>query len=185
MTVSRGGILAAGAGILAFYALMPNRIQRLPTLAISAAGITVLLVSLLHRAALRDSIGAAPGAQRHSMLLLLIVVLVATAALQLAVEISARRLTLPTWLNLSRSQARGITAVILAAVVALVLIVVTTGTLGRMWSSFKVWSPTVHTDQYFRLLSLGGSHRYPCCTASGRERFASTGSSTRPMPNTS
>ena len=49
MTVSRGGILAACVGVVAFFALAPNRIPRLPTLAIAAAGIGLLMVALLHR----------------------------------------------------------------------------------------------------------------------------------------
>src|SRR6185437_14463213 len=63
MTVSRGGIFAAIVGVIAFYALAPDRIPRLVAGAIAAAGIAVLMFALLHREALRDSLGIAPAAE--------------------------------------------------------------------------------------------------------------------------
>lgn len=160
MTVSRGGILAAAVGTVAFLALAPDRIPRLPTLAIAGAGIAVLMVALLHRPALRDSIAAAPAPQRHSMLLLLCVVMAACALLQAAAVFLMSRSRRPRWLYVSRRGARGITAAIVVALAAVVVIGVETGTAGSLWSSFKVWEPTAHSNQYNRLLSLAGSHRY-------------------------
>jgi O-Antigen ligase len=160
MTVSRGGVLAAVAGMIAFWALVPDRIPRLPTLAITAAGIAILMAALLHRAALRDSVAAAPAHERHSMLVILIVVVVAVALAQALALLVMRRLTRPRWLRISRRGAQGVTAGIVAAAVLVVIIGFASGTVSHMWHDFKLWEPEKHSNQYFRLLSLAGSHRY-------------------------
>ncbi len=160
MTVSRGGVLAAAVGIAAFYALIPNRTPRLPTLAISGAGIAVLMVALLHRSALRDSVAAAPAGQRHSMLVIVCLVLLVIAATQAASDVLTSRISRPAWMVVSRRRASAIAAAIALALVVVIVVAVASGAVGRAWSSFKLWSPAVHSNQYFRLLSLAGSHRY-------------------------
>jgi O-antigen ligase len=160
MTVSRGGILAAVVGVIAFCGLMPDRIPRLPTYAITAAGIAALMAALLGRPALRDSIGVAPGHERHSMLVLLIVVMAAVALAQVLLLWLTGRIERPPWLQVSRRSVQWITAAIVAAVVALVVVAIGAGTVAHMWHDFKLWQPQKHSNQYFRLLSLAGSHRY-------------------------
>ena len=160
MTVSRGGIFAAAVGSVAFLALVPNRIPRLPTLAIAAAGIAVLMIALLHRPALRDSTTVAPAAQRHSMLLIVCVVVVACALVQAVVALVTRRTERPGWLYVSRRGARGVTAAIIVVLIAVVAIGFEAGTASNLWHSFKLWNRPTHSNQYSRLLSLSGSHRY-------------------------
>ena len=160
LTVSRGGMLAAVIGVIAFVVLMPDRIPRLSTLAITALGIAVLMAALLHRAGLRDAISVAPAAERHSMLEFLVVVLVATAAAQAVVALLGRRLQRPRWLQVSRKQGRGISLGICGAVAVVVVVVIAGGSVGQMWHDFKQLNPSSHSNQYFRLLSLAGSHRY-------------------------
>ena len=160
LTVSRGGMLAAAIGVIAFVALMPDRIPRLSTLVIAAVGIAVLMAALLHRAALRDEIRAAPAAERHSMLALLVVVVVATAAAQAAVALLGRRLQRPRWLQVSRKRGRAIGFGVCGALALVVVVAIAGGTVGQMWHDFKQLNPSTHSNQYFRLLSLAGSHRY-------------------------
>jgi tetratricopeptide (TPR) repeat protein len=160
MTVSRGGIFAAVVGTVAFLALVPNRIPRLPTLAIAAAGTAVLMAALLHRPALRDSIGPAPAAQRHSMLLLICVVMAVSALVQAATAGVLRRTPRPRWLYVSRRGARASTAAVAVAAVAVIVAGFETGTVAHLWHDFKLWEPTKQSNQYFRLFSLAGSHRY-------------------------
>jgi O-Antigen ligase len=160
MTVSRGGILAAATGVVAFFALVPNRMPRLPTFAVAAAGIAALMVALLHRPALRDSLSAAPASQRHSMLLILCVTVVVCAVAQAAALLVMRRVPRPRWLHVSRHGAQGITAAIALAAAVVVIVGFASGTVGNLWHDFKLWEPTQHSNQYFRLLSLAGSHRY-------------------------
>lgn len=160
MTVSRGGILAAALAVVALLALMPNRIPRLVTLALSGAGIAVLMVALLGRPALRDSITAAPAPQRHSMLVILLVVMVAVAALQLLLQAAMRRIARPRWLEVGRRGAQAVAAAIAGAVAVAVAVGAANGTLGRLFAQFKQWQPSHGASQYSRLLSIAGSHRY-------------------------
>jgi O-Antigen ligase len=160
MTVSRGGILAACLGMVAFIALVPDRIPRLPTLVIAAVGIAVLMLGLLHRAALRDSLAAAPAPERHSMLLILCVVIVGCALLQALTVTLMRRASRPRWLLVSRRGAQAITGGIVLLILIVVAVGVAVGTASHLWHDFKLWLPASHSNQYFRLLSLAGSHRY-------------------------
>jgi tetratricopeptide (TPR) repeat protein len=160
MTVSRGGIFAAIVGAIAFYALVPDRIARLPSGVFAAAGIAALMLALLHRAALRDSAGIAPGSERHSMLAILIAVVVASALAQLVFSLLARRVPRPRWLVVSRRRAQVITALIASVLVALGVIAFAAGTVANLWHDFQQANPSSHSNQYFRLLSLAGSHRY-------------------------
>lgn len=160
MTVSRGGIFAAIVGVIAFYALAPDRIPRLVAGAIAAAGIAVLMVALLHREALRDSLGIAPASERHSMTLIVIAVVVVSALAQLTYGLLARRVRRPRWLKFSRRSAQRITATVVAVMAALVIVAFAGGTVSNLWHDFKQANPTSHSNQYFRLLSLAGSHRY-------------------------
>lgn len=160
MTVSRGGILAAVVGTAAFLALVPDRIPRLPTLAIAAGAIAVLMLALLHRPALRDSITAAPATERHSMLVITCVAVAASAVAQALWILAARRLTRPRALHVSRRGAQRVTAAIVLAAVAVVVVGLTSGAVADLWHQFKLWQPTAHSNQYSRLLSVAGSHRY-------------------------
>lgn len=161
MTVSRGGILAAAVGILVFFALAPDRIPRLGTLVLAAAGAAVLLVALLERAGVRNEYqGMAPAGQRHSMLVITIVVLVATAAIDALFTFLTRRRRRPAALQISRRRARAITTALLATVVVAIVALAASGTVHSLWEQFKRPSaPTGHSE-YVRLLSISGSHRY-------------------------
>lgn len=160
MTVSRGGIFAAAVGVVVFVALVPDRIPRLPTLGIVAAATAILVVSLLHRPDLRDRLGVAPAGERHSMLVICLVVLAATALVQAALVLLMRRRSRPAWLQVSRRATQAIGAAIVLAVAAVIVIGFAGGTAANLWHDFKQPNPTVHANQYFRLLSLAGSHRY-------------------------
>ena len=47
------------------------------------------------------------------------------------------------------------------AVALLVLVIgFAAGTVSHLWNEFKLWQPAQQSNQYFRLLSLAGSHRY-------------------------
>jgi hypothetical protein len=160
MTVSRGGIFAAVVGIIVFIALVPDRIPRLPTFAITAAGIAILMLSLLHRPALRDSLSVAPAGERHSMLVILLVVAVATAAAQATVLGLGQRVGRPRWLYVSRRGAQAVTSALVLLVIAVVIVGFASGAVSHLWHDFKLWEPQANSNQYFRLFSLAGSHRY-------------------------
>jgi hypothetical protein len=161
LTVSRGGILAALVGVIVFYALIPDRLPRLATGLVAAAGGAAVMLELLHLAGVRDaSKMAAPAGQRHSMLLVLVLVCLAVGVAQIGFTLAARRFQRPRRLIVSRRGAEGIAVLLLAAVAAAVIVVIATGTDNRLWQEFKRPNSAAAGNQYSRLLSIAGSHRY-------------------------
>lgn len=161
LTVSRGGTLAAAVGLIAFFALVPDRLPRLATALVAAAGSAVVMLELLHLAGVRDAfMHPAPAGQRHTMLIVLAVVCIVVALLQGALTVAGRGGKRPSWLKVSRGQSLMVTGVIVAAVAAVVVVGISSGTTGKLWHDFKQPNPPVAGNQYFRLLSVAGSHRY-------------------------
>jgi len=94
------------------------------------------------------------------MLALICVVVVATVLVQAVVLLVTRRAARPAWLHVSRRDAQVLTVAIVAAVIAVVIVGFASGTVSSGWHNFKLWQPQTHSNQYLRLLSLAGSHRY-------------------------
>lgn len=161
LTVSRGGILASAVGLIVFFALVPDRLPRLATALAAAAAGTGVMLELLHLAGVRDAlVNPAPGGQRHAMLLVLVLACAAVALAQVGITLAGRRGERPRWLAVSRRQSQAVAALLLAAVAAVAIIGVASGTDNRLWQQFKQPNPPVAGNQYFRLLSIAGSHRY-------------------------
>lgn len=168
MTASRGAVLTAVTGIAVFYLLVPDRLPRIATGLTAAAGSGVLIVSLLHRRALRSGLSTPVAiGQRHQLMLLLITVCLGVGLVQVAIRLAARYAMRPRWLRISRRQAS------LAAAAALLL--ATAGgvaarvpsKLAHQWDIFKGANVTgvSSSDVYSRLGTLSGSHRYQYWTA--------------------
>lgn len=161
LTVSRGGILATAVGLIAFFALADNRLPRLATALAAAVAGAVVMLELLHLSGVRSAyLTPAPASQRVSMLLVLAIACVAVGVFQAALTIVSRRRRRPRLLIVSRHGALVITAVILAAVLAVVIAGIASGADNRLWNQFKQPNPPAAGNQYFRLLSIAGSHRY-------------------------
>jgi hypothetical protein len=160
LTVSRGGMLAAAAGLIVFFALAPDRLPRLATALAAAGGVTVAMVALLHRAGVRNAfLLPAPAGQRHSMLLVLVLVCVGVGLVQTGISLAVLRGRRPRRLVVSPRQARAFAAVLGLGVVAAVIVAVASGADHRLWEQFKQPNPP-SGDKYLRLLSVAGSHRY-------------------------
>ena len=161
LTVSRGGILAAAVGLIAFFALVPDRLPRLATALLAAIGSAVVLAELLHLAGVRNAfMHPAPAGQRHTMLLVLIVVCVLVGLGQAGLGLIARGGSRPGWLKVSRRQSQVIAGLLAAIVAAVVVVGVAAGTTSHLWTEFKEPNPPAAGNSYFRLLSVAGSHRY-------------------------
>ncbi len=161
LTVSRGGIFAAAVGLIAFFALVPDRLPRLVTALIAALGSAVVMLELLHLAGVRDAFHhPAPASQRHAMLLVLAVVCVAVCVGQASFELARQGRKRPAWLKVSRAQSQVIAGLIALAVAAVVIVTLASRTDSHLWREFKQPTHTVAGNQYFRLLSIAGSHRY-------------------------
>ncbi len=91
MTLSRGGAIALAFGLAVFIALAPERIPKLATLLVSAAGSAILIAGAVHRSALEQGLNTA--AARHegaSLLLALIAVCVLVGLAQSVIGTVAR-----------------------------------------------------------------------------------------------
>ena len=52
LTFSRGGALAAGTGLLVFFASSPERVEKLATALVAAAGSCAVILAAAHRPAI-------------------------------------------------------------------------------------------------------------------------------------
>jgi hypothetical protein len=161
MTVSRGGVLAAAVGLVAFFALADDRLPRLFTGAVAAAGSAISVAALVANPGVRtEFLTSGPGSQRHAVLLVLVLACAAVAAAVVAFELARRRFARPAWLSVSRGGAQAVTALIAAGVIAAVIVLIASGADHRLWTDFKKPNPPSTGGQYSRLFSISGSHRY-------------------------
>ncbi len=161
LTVSRGGILASAVGLVTFFALVPDRLPRLATFLAAAAASAVVFAVQLHLADVRNaSVHPAPAGQRDEMLFVLALACAASASAQVWITRAVSRRGIPPWLTVSRRRSRAIAALVLAIVLAVVLVAIASGTDNQLWQEFKQPTPPVVGNEYSRLLSIAGSHRY-------------------------
>ena len=162
MTVSRGGILAAAVGLIVFYAVVDDRLRRLAIGLLAAVGAAVDVFTLLREPGLRDQLfGVSPAGQRHTMLLVLILVCVGVAVVRAGASLVARRRGAPAWPAASQRGSAIFGGLLVAAVVIGIAVLIGTGADHRLWVQFKRPNPPAAThNQYLRLLSISGSHRY-------------------------
>jgi O-antigen ligase len=165
MTVSRGGVLELGAGLLVFMILMPRRLEALATLAVAGAAAAILIWAESRRAAVVSGLPT-PAALHQGTRLLWLVLIVCTgvALLQVAIALAARHLDGPALLspNPRATGARAAAAVAVAIVVAVAAGV--PSTLERDWHNFKqptgVIVPHRSTTVFDRLSAVNGNGRY-------------------------
>jgi O-antigen ligase len=161
LTVSRGGILAAAVGLSVFFALAPNRLPRLLTALAAAVASAVVMLELLHLSGVRDAFRhPAPASQRHAMLIVLVLACLAVGLVQAAITAAGRRGARPKWLVVSHRRSVAVAGLIAVAILAVVIVGLASGTGHRLWDQFKQPNPPINGNQYFRLLSVAGSHRY-------------------------
>jgi hypothetical protein len=161
MTVSRGGILAAAVGTVVFLGLSPDRLPRLLTGVVAAIGTLALMLALLARKGLTDTLFlSAPAGQRHSMLVIVVVVVIAVGGLQALLSWAGSTRARPGWTVPGRAATRATAAVVITVIVAGVAAFLATGAAGHLWTQFKQPNATASSNSYFRLLSVAGSHRY-------------------------
>ena len=177
LTFSRGGAVAAGVGLLAFFVFSPERLAKLATALVAAAGSAALILATVHRAAIEQ--GLTNGVARHqgeTLLVALVVVCAGVALAQTGVGLAVRHGTPPRWLTFTPGRAR---ALLLGAVAVCVVVALLAGAPARVshaWQSFKHPSAAcaasgldwaLRNRQRQRALRLleGGSRRHRCTPA--------------------
>lgn len=163
LTASRGGVLTAIVAVFAFYALAPDRLPKLVTGFVAAAGSAIMVAALLDRDAVRNGLSTpAAVSQRHQLTVLLIVVCIGVAAVQIGIELLARRIVRPRALTVSRRRTAWLTVGVIVAAVAVAIAAGAPHELAHQWRVFKETDVTgvVSGNVYSRLGTAAGSHRY-------------------------
>jgi hypothetical protein len=163
LTASRGGVLTAIVGIAVFYALSPDRLPKLATGLVAAAGSAILVAGLLHRSALRDGLSTPVAvSQRHQLTGLLVAVCIGVLLMQVGIGLVARYTVRPRTLRVSRARASWLTAIGLGTAVVIAIAAGVPGQLSHQWQVFKQTDVTgvVSGNVYSRLGTAAGSHRY-------------------------
>jgi hypothetical protein len=163
LTASRGGVLTAIVAVVVFYALAPDRLPKLATGLVTAAGSVVLVAGLLHRSGLRNGLDTASAvSQRHEMTVLLVLTCVGVGLVQVGIGLAARYAVRPAALRISRTHASWATGVAVAVALVVAIAVGVPGKLEHQWNVFKQTDVTgvVSGNVISRLGTVSGSHRY-------------------------
>ena len=163
MTASRGGVLTAIVGLVVFYALAPDRLPKLLTGAVAAAGAAILILGFLHRHAVRNGLSSQLAVtQRHQLALMLVLVCVGVALVVVAIGLVSRYARRPRILMIGRARAAQLALVGLVLVVLVAVAAGVPGKLSQQWNEFKRTDVTgvASGNVYTRLGTVAGSHRY-------------------------
>ncbi len=161
LTFSRGTAIASGVAVLTFLALTPDRIPKLATALVAAAGSVILIAGAAHRSAIEHGLtDHAAFVQGRQLVVAIVLVCGAVALAQVGIGLAARHGTLPRVLRISRRRAQALLAGgVLVALVAAVA-AGAPSQLSRAWSDFKHPSSLSQTDLSARFGTLSGNGRY-------------------------
>ena len=161
LTFSRGGALAASAGLLAFFAFGPDRMGKLASAIVAAAGSAVLILGADHRAAIEQGLSTAAARHQGETLLLAVFMVCAGVGLaQIGVALAVRHGTPPRWLRPPGRAWIPLGAAV-AACVAVALLAGAPGRVSHAWQDFKHPSAAaLHQDSIARFGTSSGNGRY-------------------------
>jgi hypothetical protein len=165
MTVSRGGVLELGVGVVVFLALVPRRFEAVGTLLLGAAGSAILVWACSDRPAIRTGLRT-PAAlhQGSAVLVLAIVTCAGVALLQAAVALATEHLVPPTWARPGRRATLRAGVALLATFVAVGSVAGVPARLVHLWDEFKtptgVVVPSSDATVFSRLSAVNGNGRY-------------------------
>ena len=165
LTVSRGGLLALGVGIIVFLAFAPRRLPAIGTLSVAGAGAAILVSGASQRDALQDGLTTSTALHQGTELLWLAAIVCAGVAfLQTAMGLAARHLERPAALAPTRRTvaAGGMALAVLACALAVATGV--PGWAGDRWQEFKAPNGAIakasSEDVFSRLAVTNGQDRY-------------------------
>lgn len=150
-------------GLVAFFALAPDRLPKLGTLAIGAAGTAILAYAVDHRSALDRGLPTAPAkAQGDDVLLILIAVCAGVALCQLAFSLAVRHARRPSWLLVSPREAAVATGVAIVVAISIAVAAGAPQEARDRWDNFKDRSGGAPTtaSRSSQILNTSGSGRY-------------------------
>jgi O-antigen ligase len=160
LTFSRGGAIAAAVALVAFLALAPHRLAKLPTMLVAAAGAAILMAAVSHHTALDQGLtNHAADVQGKQVLAALVLVCAAVALAQIGIGLAARHGTLPRSLRVSRGTARRLLAGGIAAALVAAIAAGAPSRLSHAWDNFKHQTTASQFTQG-RFGSTAGNGRY-------------------------
>jgi O-antigen ligase len=165
LTLSRGGAIALGVGLVVFLVLTPRRLEALATIAVTAVAAAILLRATSERSALTTGLPThAAIAQGTSLLWIALTVCLGVALLQVAISLAAEHLNRPALLAPDR---RGTAIGAAAVVVVLIVLAVAANApakLSHAWHDFQqpsgVVTPGNENSIFTRLEAANGNSRY-------------------------
>ncbi|MDP9244982.1 MAG: O-antigen ligase family protein [Chloroflexota bacterium] len=138
LTTSSLSVPAAAIALIAFFILAPDRLPKLATLALAAAGSAILFAAEDQRGALDHGLRTATAQhQGHEMLVIVLVVCAGVALVQTAIGLAARYGPRPAWTQASRRQVTVASVIALVAIVAVGVAAGVPGQVSDKWDSFK------------------------------------------------
>jgi hypothetical protein len=169
LTFSRGGALAAGAAVIVFVALAADRIPKLATMLVTAAGSAVLIAGAVHRDAIEKGLTNATAHDQGSTLLVAVVlVCVGVTVVQVGIGLAACHGTPPRMLQISPRTARIVLIAGLVAALAIALAAGAPSRLSHAWTDFKKPVATgLHTNSLGRFGVVNGNGRYQLWQVAG------------------
>ncbi len=162
LTFSRGGAIAAVAGVLAFLALAPDRIPKLATSLLCGAGGAILVAGAGHRRAIEQGFTGSLAAHQGATLIVAVILVCAGVALaQVGIGLAARHGTAPRFLQISPRRARVLLAGVAVAGVIAALALGAPARLTHAWHAFKQPSAVgLNQESIARFGALSGNGRY-------------------------
>ena len=159
-TFSRGGVVAAVVGVLAFVLLASDRVAKGATMLVAGLGAAILIVGAHQRAALDD--GLSNGLAHHQgneMLAMTIVVSAGVGLLAAGLTVYLRNAERPAWTKPSRRASQVGLGTAVAVVLLAAAALVASGKVSHAWSEFKESNGTA--DGAGRLQSFSSNGRVP------------------------
>jgi hypothetical protein len=162
LTFSRGAAVAAGAALVVFIALSPQRIPRVATALLCAGGGVILIASAVTRHAIENGLTtSAASSQGGPLLVLVIVVCLAVGVLQALGTIAARRVAPASLLAVPLRPARAATVICAVLGIVVAVAVGVPNRLDHAWQGFKsTTGANLGVDQLSRFTALSGNGRY-------------------------
>jgi O-antigen ligase/polysaccharide polymerase Wzy-like membrane protein len=162
LTASGLSLPVAVIAVVAFLLLTDDRLPKLITILAAGAGSALLFAGVVDRHALNDGL-AGPLAQRQGdeVLTVLLVACAGVGLVQAAVSVTVRRGRRPSWLVVSRPQARaGFVGLLVVAAIGLTAFVAS-GEASDAWNRFKGNADVSKTSSRgTQLLDYSSSGRY-------------------------
>jgi O-antigen ligase len=164
LTASRGGAIGICLAVVVFVVLVPDRMPKLPTMGVIAAGCAVLIAAANARPAVRDGFRTPlAGRQGDQLLVICIVAVLAVALAVVLLGALGRRTKRPGWSIIAPRRAWKLTGIGGLAALAVFIGTGGPGFLHRKWDQFKSTGGPATTQQInaiARLQNVNGNGRY-------------------------